>query len=296
MLERIIDISEASVFLKVQHDLLIVCFGDNQEQRVPLEDIAALVVSHSAVTYTQAVLSGLMRHGAVFIACDSHRLPSGMMFPLVGHHLQQERMRIQVEAKLPVKKQAWRQLVRAKIHAQGRLLLQRTGADQGLRDMARRVRSGDPDNLEAQAARRYWQALFSGIQFRRDPDGEGVNSMLNYGYAVLRGIVARALAATGLHPSLGLQHHNRYDPFCLADDVMEPFRPLIDNAVATLVAPGGLEAKLTPTLKQKILEPLFDRYLVMGAQRSLFEVLGITAFSLVGMLQGESKKLILPEL
>lgn len=295
MLERILDIAEAGAFIKVQREQLLIERQDAEAQRMPLEEVAALVVSHPAVTYTQAVLAGLMRHGGVFIACDGRRLPAGMMLPLVGHHLQQERIRIQLEAGKPVRKRAWQQIVRAKIRAQARLLHARTGEDCGLSAMAQRVRSGDPENLEAQAARRYWPALFSGVQFRRDPDGEGVNVWLNYGYAVLRGLVARAVVATGLHPSLGLQHHNRYDPYCLADDLMEPYRPLIDGAVVALGAPGGREVELTPAVKQALMAPLFTRQVVLGQERSLFEVLGLSAYSLQRMFQGEGKQIILPE-
>jgi hypothetical protein len=174
----------------------------------------------------------------MFIVSNEKHLPAAMLLPLSTHSTQTERFARQAAVSLPTRKRAWQQIVQAKLRAQARLLEETTGADQGLHVMAGRVRSGDPDNLEAQAARVYWPALFgkeaSGEAFRRDPEGEGINVHLNYGYAVLRAIVARALCASGLHPSLGVHHHNRYDTFCLADDLMEPFRPLVDRVVAGL--------------------------------------------------------------
>jgi CRISPR-associated protein Cas1 len=211
---------------------------DTQTQTIPFADIAVLVTSHPQISFTQAVLAGLAAAGGMFIVSNEKHLPAAMLLPLSTHSTQTERFARQAGVSLPTRKRAWQQIVRAKLRAQARLLEEATGSDGGLGVMAGKVRSGDPDNLEAQAARIYWQALFgrgaSGEAFRRDPDGGGVNVHLNYGYAVLRAIVARALCASGLHPSLGVHHHNRYDTFCLADDLMEPFRPLVDRVVARL--------------------------------------------------------------
>lgn len=196
-----------------------------EEVTMPLADVAALIVSHPQVTYTHAVLPGLAAAGAIFVACDEKHLPAAMLLPLVAHSTQTERIGKQAALSLPTRKRLWQQIVQEQIYARARLLEERTGKDWGLTPMAAQVRSGDPQNLEGQAARIYWQNLFSPEPFRRDPEAEGLNSCLNYGYAVLRAAVARALCGAGLHPSLGLHHHNRYDPFCLADDFMEPFRP-----------------------------------------------------------------------
>jgi CRISPR-associated protein Cas1 len=215
---------------------------DTETQTIPFADIAVLVTSHPQISFTQAVLAGLAAAGGTFIVSNEKHLPAAMLLPLSTHSTQTERFARQAAVSLPTRKRAWQQIVQAKLRAQARLLEETTGADQGLRQMAARVRSGDPDNLEAQAARIYWQALFgkdaSAEPFRRDPEGEGINAHLNYGYAVLRAIVARALCASGLHPSLGVHHHNRYDTFCLADDLMEPFRPLVDRVVARLRLSG----------------------------------------------------------
>ncbi len=155
-----------------------------------------------------------------------------MLLPLVTHSLQAERFAAQARLAAPVRKRAWQQIVQAKITAQGRLLKERTHNDHGLDAIAKSVKSGDTANVEARAARIYWGKLFGETVFRRDADGDGLNACLNYGYAILRAVVARSLCGAGLHPSLGIHHHNRYDAFCLADDLMEPFRPLVDREVA----------------------------------------------------------------
>jgi len=295
MIERILDFSDTAARLSVRHQQLIVKQGA-EERSLPLEEVAALVVSHPQVIYTQAVLAGLMENGGVFIACDERRMPSGMMLPLAGHHLQTERLQHQVGASQPVRKRAWQQLVCAKVRAQGRLLDALHGDDKGLIALAGRVKSGDPDNVEGQAARRYWPALFADPAFRRDQDAGGLNAFLNYGYAVLRGIVGRAVVAAGLHPSIGVHHHNRYDAFCLADDVMEPFRPLVDAAVARYAASQTVEEDLSIPMKRAVLETLMGRFDVAGEARTLFDVAAMTAVSLMKVFQGSRKTLVLPDL
>lgn len=203
MIERLIDLSDAGARLSVKHDQLVIEREEEGSFSAPLDEVAVVVVSHPAVTLTQAVLSGLMARGAVFVVCDERRLPSGMMLPLEGHHLQGERLEYQMNASQPVRKRAWQQVVQAKIRAQGRLLKELRGTDAGLLAMAESVHSGDPDNLEGQAARRYWPLIFGDASFRRDHEATGINAVLNYGYSVLRGIVARAIVSAGLHPSIG---------------------------------------------------------------------------------------------
>ena len=227
MTDRILDISEHPARLSVRHEQLLIATGES-EATVPLEELAVLIVSNPGVTYTQAVVAGLMESGGVFIVCGPSHLPSGMMLPLEGHHLQTERLRQQFAASEPVQKKVWRQLITEKVKSQGRALLRAHGDDRGLLAMARRVKAGDPDNVEAQAARKYFPAMF-GEDFQRNRDWPGVNALLNYGYTVLRAIVARALAGAGLHPSIGVHHHNRYDAYALAADVMEPFRVIVDR-------------------------------------------------------------------
>lgn len=336
MTDRILDISDRPARLSVRNALLVIQFpavaamspspsagegagatekdssaekawrhrgAKDNEFTVPLADLAALIVSHPRVSYSHAVLAGLAQAGATFIACDEKHLPAAMLLPLVSHSTQTERFSRQAVLPLPARKRLWQQIVRAKILAQARLLEERTGKDWGLGTLARRVRSGDAGNLESRAARIYWPALFPEGLFRRDPEGEGLNPCLNYAYAIVRAVVARALCAAGLHPSLGIHHHNRYDAFCLADDLMEPFRPLADRVVARLadasrdsVAEHRKEVSLDKDAKREILEGLLCRYTADGESRTLFDWASRSAASLAGVIEGREEKLFLPSL
>lgn len=296
MTEKIIDISTDPARLSVRHSQLVIERNDAQPVTVPLEELAVLVISHPAVLLSQPVMSGLCANGGVLIVCDAHRLPIGMMLPLQGHHLQSERFAQQADASLPVRKRAWQDLVQAKIRAQGRLLADLYGDDSGLRAMAERVRSGDADNLEGLASRRYWPALFANPAFRRNREGDDQNRLLNYGYAVLRAIVARAICAAGLHPSLGLHHHNRYDAFPLADDLMEPFRPVVDRAVVRFVAEHDGDTDLTPQAKAALISALMGRFDVQGEARTLFDAATRLVVSLAAMFAGDAKQLTIPDL
>jgi CRISPR-associated protein Cas1 len=241
------------------------------------------------------VLSGLATAGGVFIACDGHNLPVAMMLPLASHFAQAERFAAQARAPVPVCKRLWRQIVRAKIAAQAALLIELRGTDFGLRALVARVRSGDPSNVEARAARRYWPQLFADLDFRRHRENEDQNILLNYGYAVLRAIIARAICTAGLHPSLGIHHHNRYNAFCLADDLMEPFRPTVDHAVAEYLAAHDEPYGLEPAVKQQIIAELTGRYSMDGDQRTIFDVAARMAASLADIFLGNGEKLSLPK-
>lgn len=294
MTDHIIDLSEGAAYLSVRNRQLVIKRGEVSAS-FPLVEIAALVLAHPQVSMSQAVLSGLAEGGAVVVVCDGRRMPCGMLLPLAGNFVQTERMAAQVQSTLPLRKRLWRQLVRAKVRAQGRLLETLHGDDRGLAALAGRVQSGDATNVEAQAARRYWPALFGDPAFRRDPGAEDQNRMLNYGYAVLRGIVARAICAAGLHPSLGLHHHNRYDAFCLASDLMEPYRPLVDRAVAELLAEHAPDAPLNKDIKSVLVGGLTGRVLLEDQQRTLFDVAARCATSLVAAYGGQRKSLLIGE-
>jgi CRISPR-associated protein Cas1 len=206
--------------------------------RVPLDDIGVLLCNAHGLTYSNNLLVELSQRGTSVVLCGPNHMPLAWVWPLDAHHVQALRMRHQLEADEPLRKRLWQMLVRAKIAQQG-AILERMGKPDGAFDMlARKVRSGDPENIEAQAARRYWPLVMGG-EFRRDRQAGGANAMLNYGYTVLRAGVARAVVSTGLHPSVGLHHSNRGNPMCLVDDLMEPFRPLVDFNVARLVAEGA---------------------------------------------------------
>ncbi|MBI5866814.1 MAG: type II CRISPR-associated endonuclease Cas1 [candidate division Zixibacteria bacterium] len=292
--EKIIDISEEAAGLSVRLNQLHIKLA-RAEASVPLEELATLIVSHPAVHYTHQALASICTHGGTVILCDEKRLPIGMLLPLVGHFTQTERFNAQASASLPLRKLLWKQVVRAKIMSQARLLLHLRGSDNGLPRMARKLRSGDPDNLEGQAARRYWHALF-GPAFHRIPrTTDPINRALNYGYAVLRAAVARAICSAGLHPSLGIHHHNKYDPFCLASDLMEPFRPMVDREVISLLTVHGPEIPMDKDTKAQIINALLTTPLVVaGHHRTLFDVLARAAASLAGAYTGGRRTLLLP--
>jgi len=296
MIERIIDISQRPARLSVREGLLVIECEEGEKSTTPLEELAALVVSHPRVSYTHAVLSGIAAHGGAFVACDEKHLPAGMLLPLNAHYVQAERFARQARASEPLKKRLWQQIVTAKVLAQAAVLRQVRGDDQGLAALARTVRSGDPQNIESRASCRYWPALFNAPHFRRNTNARDQNQHLNYGYAVLRAIVGRALCACGLHPSLGLHHHNRYDAFCLADDLMEPFRPLVDRTVARWVDAHGSQCPLDREAKGVLLESLTGRVELNGELRTLFDVARRAAASLAAAFQGKSRKLALPRL
>jgi len=297
MIERVIDISDKPARLRVKLDQLVLDRdGDESPATVPLDEIGVLVVSHPQVTFTHAVLSGIAARNGACVVCDEKHMPVGMLLPLESHHLQSERFAVQAAASLPTKKRLWQQLIRAKVTAQGRLLEQLRDNDHGLIAMASRVRSGDPDNVEGTASRRYWPFLFNDPAFRRDRDADDQNRNLNYGYAVLRAIVARAICAAGLHPSLALHHHNRYDTFRLASDLMEPFRPLVDRAVALYVQQRRPHAPFDKKAKSALLTALTGRLVIQGEERSLFDVATRTASSLAQVFLGERKDLNLPDI
>ena len=322
MTNRVLDLSDRPARLSVQNSLLLIHFSDAQangqpsaataepqqktyrceqtekpdEFTIPLADLSVLIASHPQISFSHAVLSGLAGAGGIFVACNEKHMPVAMLLPLASHSLQTERFAAQAALALPVKKRIWQEIVRAKIRAQARLLEQKTGGDHGLSAIAGRVRSGDTGNLEAYAARLYWQKLFAGNGFRRDPDSGGLNACLNYGYAVLRAIVARALCASGLHPSLGVHHHNRYDAFCLADDLMEPFRPIVDREVASLAELPGTDFPLDRESKRLLLEALLDRFTAEEESRTLFDWIGRSADSLAAIIEGRDDRLFLPAL
>ena len=200
----------------------------------PIEDIGIVVLDCKQITTTQGLLEALLENNSAVITCDNRSMPVGLMLPLCGNSVQSERFRDQIDASLPLKKQLWQQTIKAKIRNQAAILTHWTSKETGcMRRWENDVKSGDPDNLEGRAAAYYWKTLFSDFDelkdFTRDRDGIYPNNLLNYGYAVLRAVVARALVSSGMLPTLGIHHHNRYNAYCLADDIMEPYRPYVDE-------------------------------------------------------------------
>ncbi len=237
MIGRVVEIAQDGRHLSADRGFLTVSVDGAEVGRVPLDDIAMVVVNAHGVTYSNNLVVRLAERGAGVVVCGANHNPVAWIWPVVGHHDQANRVRAQIEASKPLNKRLWQALVKAKVRQQGAVLDALGKAGSGFRLLSERVGSGDPDNMEAQAARRYWPLLF-GDAFRRDRDAEGVNAMLNYGYAVLRAATARAICAAGLHPSVGIAHKNA--GLCLADDLMEPFRPIIDLVVARLATAGAI--------------------------------------------------------
>ena len=233
-MDRIIDIATDGLHLAVDRGFLTVNSGQDQYGRVPLDDIAGLITHAHGLTWTNQCFVKLSERGIPIVICSANHAPVACVWPLQGHHLQGERLRLQIGASKPLQKQLWQKLVIAKILMQGAVISSIGINDEPFRLLARYVRSDDSENAEAQSARRYWPLLF-GSEFRRDTNGEGKNALLNYGYTILRSLVARSICGAGLTPGLGLHHSNRANAFALADDVMEPFRPIVDRLVFNLV-------------------------------------------------------------
>lgn len=230
-MDRIVDIATDGLHLSTLRGFLLVSRDHAEVGRIALDDIAALIVHAHGVTWTTNLVIQLAERGAIMVLCAANHMPVALTTPISGHHAQNAKMRAQWDAPRPLFKQLWKNIVIAKIKMQASLLAAHGHAEaNALASMAGRVRSGDPGNLEAQAARRYWQALF-GAQFRRDRAEEGANALLNYGYTVMRATLARSVVAAGLNPTIGLHHANRSNSFALVDDLIEPFRPLVDAVV-----------------------------------------------------------------
>ena len=295
MIRKTIEFSTPGTRLSVANSQLVVERPDSPKVTLPIEDLGVVIVDDVRATYTQAVFLTLLEAGATVMVTGRDHLPAGMMLPLDAHHVQTERHRVQIEASVPVRKRAWQAIVRSKIKQQAVVLSHFTGDHGGLVPMARRVRSGDPDNLEAQAAQKYWPRLF-GKKFRRDRQLEGVNVLLNYGYAVIRAAVARAIVATGLIPSLGVHHRHRGNPFCLADDLLEPYRPYVDWRVRQLVGDNGED---TPNLIKRetravLLSLLNETVRIADSREPLLHALHSSAVSLCRIFAGAGGVLALP--
>jgi CRISPR-associated protein Cas1 len=294
--DRILDFSEEPASLSMRIGLLVIERKDKPEVTIPFDEIAVMITSNPMVRYSNAVLASLAQAGGAFIVCNEKYLPVGMLLPLEGHSTQAERFAAQANASAPVCKQLWKQIVQAKVKAQGNLLKELYGNDKGLINLAKRVRSGDTDNIEGQASRRYWPELFGDGDFRRNRASEDQNRLLNYGYTVLRAVTARAVCGSGLHPSLGIHHHNRYDAFCLADDLMEPFRPIVDKAVVNIVKEKGKDVPLDKDTKAALIGAMTEKFNLNSEQRTLFDILSRTSASLAQVFEGKAKGLILPEI
>lgn len=264
---------------------------------IPIEDVGIVVLDHREITITQGLLSALLENSVAVITCDSRRMPTGMLLPLEGNKLYNERFRHQLDASRPLLKQLWQQTVISKIENQA-TLLSRTAPERTADCMfawARDVKSGDQGNMEARAAVYYWKNIFPGIRgFIRNREGFYPNNLLNYGYAILRAVVARALVVSGLLPVMGIHHHNKYNAYCLADDIMEPYRPFVDSLVLEIMSDTQPTEHLTKELKARLLSiPVLD-VKIGGNHSPLMVAVSQTTASLAKCFNGEARKIAYP--
>ncbi|MDR0332676.1 MAG: type II CRISPR-associated endonuclease Cas1 [Dysgonamonadaceae bacterium] len=279
-------------------DTLPESFKAETVRTIPIEDIGVMVIDNKQITFTSGLMEALLDNNCAIITCDSRSMPQGLMLPLEGNTTQSERFTAQIEASQPLKKQLWQQTIIAKIENQAVVL--KTCRNAEVRNMlkwTKDVKSGDSDNLEGRAAAYYWKNMFPEIEdFTRGREGVPPNNLLNYGYAILRAVVARALVASGLLPTLGIHHHNRYNAYCLADDIMEPYRPFVDKLVVEIVNSGENIESLSKEIKAKLLQiPVLD-VMINGQRSPLMIAAGQTTASLAKCYLGESRKIVYPNI
>jgi CRISPR-associated protein Cas1 len=291
---KVIELGTTGTRLRIRKSQLLIDRPDEPEVTVPVEDIGVMIVDDIRATYTQSVLVSLVEAGAVVVISGGNHLPAGILLPVTGHHEQSLRHQLHLDATRPQCKRAWQQIIKAKIRLQGAVLLTTTSSDHGLVKFASRVRSGDTENREAQAAQRYWPRLF-GRQFRRNRELPGINALLNYGYSVLRATIARSIVATGLIPTIGVQHRNRRNPFCLADDLLEPYRPMVDLRVKEIThddSDAGTD--LSRQHRARVLSILNEQISMSGINVPVSTAIQQTARSLATYFSRESDNLSLP--
>jgi CRISPR-associated protein Cas1 len=255
---RIVEVADDRRHLSMSRGFLVVHETDGERRelgQVPLDDIAAVIGNAHGLSYTNSLLVALAERGAPFVLCAANHNAVGMLLPIDGNYHQAKRFDAQIAASKPLCKRLWAAIVRAKLQQQGAVLEAAGAPTAPLTALVGKVRSGDPENYEAQGARRYWNLLF-GDEFRRDQNGDGLNGMLNYGYTVLRAATARAVVGAGLHPTLGLHHSNEGNAMRLVDDLIEPFRPMVDLRVWQLNRNG--ECEITPDTKRALVRTLFE--------------------------------------
>lgn len=294
MIGRIVEVADDRRHLSMHRGFMVVqdTEGERKELgQVPLDDIAAVIANAHGLSYTNNLLVALAERGAPFVLCAANHNAVGMLLPIDGNFEQAKRIEAQIAASLPTHKRLWAAVVRSKLEQQAAALEAAGAPTAPLTALVSKVKSGDPENIEAQGAQRYWRLLF-GDAFRRDQDGGGLNGLLNYGYTVLRAATARAVVTAGLHPSIGLHHSNDNNAMRLVDDVMEPFRPVIDLKVWHLRRNG--ENEVTPETKRALVRTLYDDMQTEAGATPVMVCAQKLAVSLAQVYLGERDKLDLP--
>lgn len=283
-------------YLKTVHEQLVIEQPEISEKKsVPIEDIGILILDHQQITITQALIAKLLANNAALITCDNTHHPTGLLLNLDGNNLQSQKFKAQIEAPVPLKKQLWQQTVTAKISNQATLLALENAENKLLIRYAKEVKSGDNENHEAKAAAYYWKNIFPKfLGFTRERYGMPPNNLLNYGYAILRAVVARSIVGSGLLPTLGIFHRNQYNAYCLADDIMEPYRPFVDKIVCNIISMNGQYLEMTPNMKKQLLTiPVMD--VIIDEQKSpLMNAVQRTTASLAKCFEGNAKKIAYP--
>jgi CRISPR-associated protein Cas1 len=280
-----------------KNDSLPPHFKRDSEAVFPIEDLGVVLLDHKQITMTHGLIEALLANNTALITCDSNRMPVGLMLPLSGNSTQSEKFNAQIQASEPLKKNLWQQTIKAKIKNQAAVLKKfRTCNIRNMEYWESEVKSGDSDNYEGRAAAYYWKEIFPVIEnFTRGRDKAPPNNLLNYGYAVLRAVVARSLVASGLLPTLGIHHHNRYNAYCLADDIMEPYRPFVDAVAVSIVDSGENYTELSKSVKEQLLKiPVID--VMIGKRKSpLMIAVSQTTASLSQCFEGKLRKIKYPE-
>lgn len=284
-------------WLHTSNEQFVVEGKDEGNISVPIEDIGVVILDNQQISISQALMAKLLENNVALITCDSTHHPVGLMLNLEGNSLQSQKYQLQVDASQPLKKQIWAQTVAAKIQNQTAILKEQKIESGYLIKLAGAVKSGDSTNLEAKAASYYWKRVFPDyLEFTRSRYGPPPNNLLNYGYAILRALVARALVGSGLLPTLGIFHRNQYNAYCLADDIMEPYRPLVDRLVYQMVRMNGKFLDMTPAIKKQFLEiPVLDVY-IENKKSPLQNAITRTTASLVKTFEGSQRRVLYPEL
>jgi CRISPR-associated protein Cas1 len=270
---------------------------------IPIEDIGVIILDNQQITISHFLIAKLLANNAALITCDATHHPTGLMLNLDGNQLQSARFKAQTEATLPLKKQLWQQTVKAKLKNQASLLNKLGKNHENIIRWSEEVKSGDTENLEARASVYYWKNLFAGIKscedleyFKRERDGLPPNNLLNYGYAILRALVARSLVGSGLLPTLGIFHRNQYNAYCLADDIMEPYRPYVDELVYSIIANGENYKDMNTSIKKQLLMIPSVDVVIEGERSPLMIGVQRTTASLSKCFEGKSRKILYPEL